>query len=119
MSIAEQYNNFQNDFGSGLDKDFDTIIDELFASDFKKIANGQELVSEAAHLHAQLISAKGMLGSFSINPVYIFQSSDGKHFTNRYIIETAKAGNFEVIAIMTIDDQKHISLIDEVYYQIQ
>lgn len=117
-NLAVSYNDFQNDFGQAVNKDYDTQIESLFAPHFKKIANGNALVGERASLKTQLEDVKKMAGKWVIQEKSIIPSHDNKQVTNRYILTSENAGSFEVIAIMSSSDGKHIDLIDEVFYQI-
>jgi hypothetical protein len=40
-NIAQKYNQFQNDFGTGVEQDYDALIASLFSPTFTKTANGK------------------------------------------------------------------------------
>lgn len=115
-TLAEQYNQFQNNFGQDSSQDYDDIILKLFTADFKKVANGNELAQERAQLLAQLNSVKDFAGTWSIQTLDIIPSADDRKCTNRYYLKSEKAGQFEVIAILSIR-QGQIHRIDEIFYQ--
>jgi hypothetical protein len=115
-TLAERYNQFQHEFGQDLDQDYDDIINHLFASDFKKIANGNELAGERAQLLPQLKGVKEFAGTWSIQCVENIPSADDEKCTIRYYLNSQKAGQFEVIAILSAR-QGLIHRIDEVFYQ--
>jgi hypothetical protein len=116
-SLAERYNQFQHDFGQGLSEDFDQQIDDLFHASFKKVANGQELVGKRDQLLAQLRGVKEFAGNWTIDSLDILACDDQSKCTIRYILTSEKAGQFEVIAIMSAQ-QGRIESIIEVFYQI-
>ena len=116
QALAERYNYFQHDFGQDVDHDYEDLISKLFNADFKKIANGNELVSERSQLLTQLRSTKEFAGSWSIHSLEIIPSADDEKCTIRYSLNSEKAGQFEVIAILSAQ-QSLIHRIDEVYYQ--
>ena len=115
QKIAEDYNEFQNDFGQSVAKDYKQIIDQLFTDDFKKIANGAELVSQRKDLEHQLHSVMKMAGNWTMSPIDTIPSADGTKCVMRYMLDTKKAGKFEVIAILNLNNGK-IHSIDEVYH---
>lgn len=49
-NIAERYNKFQNDFGSGVVQDYESIIEDLFSPEFTKTANRNQLVGKRDEL---------------------------------------------------------------------
>lgn len=116
-NLVESYNNFQNSFGQDIKLDYPRIVASLFSEDFKKIANGVELVSNAEGLINQLQSIKGTSGAWSIDVNESISSLCNKKFTLSYILNSEKLGKFEVIAIITASDQNKINSVREVYYQ--
>ena len=116
LALAEQYNQFQHAFGQGVEKDYEAIINTMFTSKFKKIANGNELASERSQLLAQLFSVKDFAGKWAIESQEIIPSQDNTKCTIRYFLASEKAGRFEVIAIIRANNGQ-IDRIDEVYYQ--
>jgi hypothetical protein len=116
-SLGKSYNDFQNNFGQNVDLDYKSIIKSLFSVDFKKVANGVELVSNAEGLLSQLDSVKKAAGLWTIDAKECITSLCGNKHTISYILNTEKFGKFGVIAIITISDRKLIDLVNEVYYQ--
>lgn len=116
--IGSKYNDFQDNFGQKNDKEFELNISNLFAENLKKIANGEVLVSGKSNLAPQLQSIRDAVGGWKIHPKFVIPSSDGKQCTIRYIIDSNKAGKFDIISVLSIDKDGKIYLIDEVYYQI-
>jgi hypothetical protein len=117
-NLAKAYNNFQNDYGQSISPDYEEIINELFSVDFKKVANGQELVAKRDGFGQQLAGVKAFAGNWIINANIIIPSVDNKQCTIRYILSSEKAGKFDVIAILSSNNGKQIDTIDEIYYQI-
>jgi hypothetical protein len=117
--LATAYNQFQDNFGNGLDADYETIIESLFSPTFKKIANGNQLVGNRGELNTQLGGVREMACDWNIDPTFIIPSDDGKSCTFRYKINTEKAGTFDVLAVMGSANGELIDNIDEVYYQIE
>jgi hypothetical protein len=115
-SIAEQYNQFQHAFGQGIVKDYEGLINDLFSPNFKKLANGNELAGERAQLLSQLIGVKEFAGNWTIQSQEIIPSLDNNKCTIRYFLDSEKAGQFEVIAILSAPHGQ-IERIEEVFYQ--
>ena len=114
--LAEKYNQFQHAFGQGKAQNYEILIETLFSPHFKKIANRKELVSERPNLLSQLTGLKDFSGNWVIQSLDIIPSYDTTKCTIRYFLNSEKAGNFEIIAILsTLYDQ--IDRIEEVYYQ--
>jgi len=57
-AIAISYNEFQHAFGQGNTVNYTDLIQDLFAPAFKKVANGNLLVSESSLLLSQLHGVK-------------------------------------------------------------
>lgn len=115
--LVESYNNFQNSFGQSLELDYQQVVTSLFSKDFKKVANGKELVSRAEGLIHQLQGVKEAAGAWSTDVKEAIVSLCGKICTFRYILDSEKLGKFEIIAIINSADQMKIDSIREVYYQ--
>ncbi len=116
--LARRYNEFQNDYGQGVSKDYNAIIESLFSSAFKKIANRTELVSERARLEQQLADVKAAAGNWTMREKSTIPSADNKQCVIWYVLETEKAGSFDVMAILRSSNGNQIDSIDEVYFQI-
>ena len=119
-SLAHRYNEFQNKFGQSSNsssEECSSTINNIFDDHFKKIANGVVLVAKKAELFNQLSSVKEFAGNWSILEIENIPSADNKKCTMRYILQSEKAGLFEVIAIMSSADGCKIDCIDEIYYQ--
>ncbi len=114
--LAEQYNQFQHAFGQGDVLNYENMINALFSPKFKKVANGNELVSERTQLLSQLMTVKDFAGKWSIQKVEIIPAQDGIKCTIRYFLNSEKARRFEVIAILSASHSQ-IDRIDEIYYQ--
>ncbi len=117
-NLAKAYNNFQNDYGQSTRQDYEEVIKALFSADLKKLANGQELVAKREGLGQQLAGVKAFAGNWTINEKLIIPSADNKQCTIRYVLSSEKAGQFDVIVVLTSADGKQIDAIDEIYYQI-
>lgn len=115
-TLAASYHEFQHKFGQNEDQDYETIIPSLFSPDFKKIANGKELVSDRTKLLSQLMDAKNFAGKWTILPEETIPSKDNTKCTIRYLLNSEKGGQFEVIAILSAPNGQ-IEHIEEVYYQ--
>lgn len=116
--LAVAYNEFQHNYGTSEELDYDGIINQLFARHFKKIANGKELVGKRDELLAQLSGVKAFAGNWKIEPIFTIVSDCNKKCTIRYILSSEKAASFDIIAVITADDEGKIEFIDEVFYQI-
>ena len=114
--LASQYTQFQNSFGQGEAQNYAEAAGLLFSHDFKKIANGQEQVSNLTMLLPQLETVKGFAGNWTIKNQETIPSQDNTKCTIKYSLDSQKAGRFEAIAILTIADNK-IKEIDEIFYQ--
>lgn len=117
LNLALQYNKFQNDFGSN-DASYQSEIDQLFTSDFQKIANKNSLVSGKDELESQLKSVKEFAGNWLIVSIYNIPSKDDKSCTIRYELHSEKAGNFDVMAILSSENGKQINKVDEVFCKL-
>ncbi|MCE3231651.1 MAG: hypothetical protein K0R76_270 [Alphaproteobacteria bacterium] len=115
-ALAEQYNQFQQAFGQGEDQDYERTINSLFSHDFKKIANGDELTSNRSQLLSQLAGIKEFAGKWTIQSHEIIPSHDNKNCTIRYLLNSEKAGNFEIIAILKVSGGQ-INQINEIFYK--
>jgi len=116
--LAKKYNKFQNNFGSNNESDCKSIIEDLFSHEFKKVANGQILISRKDEIENQLNGVKDFAGNWSITEKLIIPSQDNKICTIRYLLESEKAGIFDIIAILTSSNGSKIDSIDEIYYQL-
>jgi hypothetical protein len=74
------------------------------------------LASERARLLPQLKGVKDFAGAWSIQSLEIIPSADNAKCTIRYYLNSEKAGQFEVIAILSAKVGL-IDRIEEVYYQ--
>jgi hypothetical protein len=83
----------------------------------RRSANGQELVGHRQQLIAQLQGIKEFAGNWTINCLDLIVANEENKCTVRYILSSEKAGQFEVIAIITAQNNR-IESIHEVYYQI-
>lgn len=115
--LVESYNNFQNNFGQRVELDYPQIVNSLFSRDFKKIANGVELVSDAEGLLNQLQSVMEAAGSWVMDIKDSVSSVCGKKHVVSYILKSEKLRNFGVIAIITVSNDDKIDSIYEVYHQ--
>jgi hypothetical protein len=118
IALAKNYNELQHAFGQGKLINYKDRIQDLFSPGFKKIANGNLLVSERSLLLDQLRNIKDMAGTWEIKSRELIPSQDNTKCTISYIIATETAGDFDVIAILSSFNKEHIDLIEEVYYQI-
>jgi chemotaxis regulatin CheY-phosphate phosphatase CheZ len=116
--LAQQYNEFMTNFGAATEIDQSQFIEKLFTADFQKIANGIILTLGRKELENQLIEIKKTTGSWTIEPIKISPAANNKECTIRFMAETEKAGKFDVIAILSSEDNVQISKIDEIYYQV-
>jgi hypothetical protein len=114
--LAENYNQFQHDFGQSLSKDYAKEIEGLFTPNVIKVANGNELVDGRASLLPQLNGVKEFAGNWTIHNQEVIPSADNTKCTIRYDLKSEKAGHFEVIAILSAKDGQ-IARIEEVFYQ--
>lgn len=117
--MAQTYNQFQQDYGQENSKDYDALIEKIFAPDFQKIANGVCLVDSRSKLLFQLSEVKHSTGKWRVvEEKELIPAAAEDKCVIRYILETEKAGNFEIITILNIDRENRINKIDEVFYQI-
>ncbi len=114
--LAERYNEFQHQLGQGVEQDYETIINALFSPEFTKIANGDVLVTNRSQLLSQCKNCREMAGKWTIQSTGIIPSADNAQCTIRYLLNSEKAGQFDVIAIMSLSNGL-IDRVDEVYYQ--
>ncbi len=117
--LAKAYNDFQNHYGQSTALDYNAIIEDLFSKTFKKIANGAELVGKREALETQLASVKEFAGGWAIEEKIIIPSACNTKCTVRYILRSHKAGDFDVMALISSEDGQKIDSIDELYYQMQ
>ena len=92
--LAQRYNEFQNDFGQSTTKNYEPIIEDVFSSDLRKIANGVELVERKSFLLPQLQTAKEISGGWLLNSINIIPSIDHDKCVIHYSISTKKIGIF-------------------------
>lgn len=116
--LAEKYNEFQNSFGQSKEEDYQKIVEDLFVNSFAKVANNNCLVAKREDLLAQLLEVKNLAGAWKVIEKDTIPSQDNKKCTIRYILETEKAGAFDVIAILSIAPGNKIERIDELFYQM-
>lgn len=115
IEIVRKYNAFQNEFGQNNLKEFE--INSLFTENFKKIANGQTLVEKSSNLLSQLTEIKNSAGSWNIEEIEIQPfSNDEKRCLNHYNLNSEKLGSFDVMSIVTVDEDNLITHINEIYY---
>jgi len=116
--IAKLYNDFQRNYGQSKEIDYQSIVLELFAKDLQKIANSNVLVSARSGLLDQLGNVKNIAEKWDVIEEKVIPSLDQTQVTIQYKLETVKAGNFGVIAILTINDKMKICRIEEVFCQL-
>lgn len=116
--LAQQYNEFMTYFGAAANINKSLLIEKLFTTDFQKIANGIILTVGRKELENQLTEIKKTTGNWTIEPLKISPAANNKECTIRFMAETEKAGKFDVIAILSSEDNLQINKIDEIYYQI-
>lgn len=119
--LAEKYNKFQQDVGQGTHGGgdlsvFEEVVNTLFSSQFKKVANGSELAGDRAQLLPQLKAVKDFAGNWQVDSQLVIPSQDNTKCTIRYFLNSEKAGRFDVIAILTSSNGQ-IDRVDEVFYQ--
>lgn len=117
--LVDVYNSFQQAYGKEVSLNYPFLIELIFSKDFKKIANQEELVSDRAGLEPQLENVKALFGSWEKEVKYIIPSACGTKCTLRYTLKSEKAGDFDVFAVLTSQDGKHIDVIDEIYREIE
>jgi len=117
-NIAETYNQFQNDFGSSVEQDYDALIESLFSPEFTKTANGQVLVASRDALLKQLSDLKITAGGWTIDSKHIIVPAEDHNYAIRYFIHTETIGSFDVMLLLGSSDGIKIDFVDEVYYQI-
>lgn len=118
INLANRYNKFQKDVGAQLDSHIDQTISEIFSSSFKKIANGSLLVTTRDDLKKQLAGVRQQVEGWAIDVKEISAFQDPQRCLIRYHLASAKAGHFDVMAILRASQDGLIEEIDEVYYQI-
>lgn len=116
-NIAERYNKFQNDFGSGLVQDYESIIEGLFSPSFTKTANRNQLVGKRDELKSQLEDIKKMVGKWTIEPTKTIKSADSNDYVISYSLKT-NDNVFDVIAILESSDGERIDCISEIYHVV-
>lgn len=116
-NIADRYNKFKNDFGSGVVQDYESIIENLFSPSFSKTANRAQLVGSRDELKTQLEDIKKMVGEWIIEPTKTIKSFDNNDYVISYSLKT-KDNIFDVIAILESSDGVKIDCIDEVYHVV-
>ena len=117
-NIAQKYNQFQSDFGAHVEQNYDGLIENLFSVNFSKIANGKVLVAKADELKGQLLAVRDFAGGWTLDVKQVIPSANDHSYVVRYILNTEKAGGFDVMAIIGSSDGIKIDFIDEIYYQI-
>lgn len=117
--LIDTYNAFQNNYGQATDEDFEATIADLFSSEFRKVANGVELVTKREGLQKQLAQAKNFAGNWRVEPTEVLPVETQNKCTLRYFLHTERAGKLDVIAIITSKDGLKIDVIDEVYCHLK
>jgi len=117
-TLADQYNEFQRKVGAKQEDTFE-VIPRLFSPNFRKIANGSELVNGCAHLQKQLEDIRELTGGWQVEVKKQIPSADNHHCLIRYHLLTVKLGTFDIMALLTTSDGRHIEGIDEVYYTVE
>lgn len=117
--LARQYHDFQNAVGQGASlADITATALRLFSPTFEKIANGTVLVANRDALAQQMCDVRGFAGSWRVIDKPTIASTCGTQCVLRFVLETEKAGAFEVMAHLLSRDGVHIDRIDEIYYQM-
>lgn len=113
--IAQQYTDFQNDFGNSVDKCYDQVIESLFAPNLTKVANGATLAANRDELKGQLESVRAQVGEWTMHVKKVMKDEGNfDHFI--YYDLTTPNNVFAVMAILGSSDGKVIDYIDEIYY---
>ena len=117
IKLGKLYNQFQHSYGQSVSLDYDNTVKSLFSANFKKIANGIELVSGAQNLLIQLNEVKKSAGLWTIDVIDTIPSLCNQKLTISYILNSEKLGKFGIIAIINSSDGEKIDQVNEVYYQ--
>ena len=118
LNLARQYNQFQQQVGNTLDSTYEGMIPNLFSSSFVKIANGIVLVTNRSLLKDQLENVRKVAGSWVIIGKEEIPFQEPNRCLIRYHLMSKDLGSYDVMAILTIDQEGKIQRIEENYYQI-
>lgn len=117
LELAQQYNALQMKMGSSETLDWHEEINALFSEDFTKIANGNTLVKNRSELQEQIIMCRKGFGSWNITVTEIIPSPDNQKCVIGYMLLT-KTVSFDVIAILSSQNNQKIDSIDEIYCEL-
>lgn len=117
-NIAERYYSFQNDFGSGVIQDYESIIEELFSPEFTKIGNREQLVGSRDELKLHLEKVREEVGGWRIEVINTIKSADNNDYVINYSLKSEKEA-WDVIAILGSSDGNKIDSIDGLYYILE
>ncbi len=117
--LADRYNNIQIQMGKDDVLDWSSDINALFAEDFTKTANGSVLVNNRSELQNQIIMCREGAGRWQIDVKDVIPSYDNHKCTIHFVLTSEKAGNFDIIAILTGTNDQKIASVNEVFYQVQ
>ncbi len=118
LNLAKQYNQFQQQVGNTLDLAYEHIIAHLFSPSFVKIANGIVLVTNRSLLKDQLENVRKVAGAWMIISKEEILFQDPNRCLVRYHLISKDLGSYDVMAILTMDQEGKIQRIEENYYQI-
>jgi hypothetical protein len=118
LNLARQYNQFQQQVGNTLDSAYEDMIPNLFSSSFIKIANGIALVTNRSLLKDQLENVRKVAGSWVIVSKEEIPFQESNRCLIRYHLMSKDLGSYDVMAILTMDQEEKIQRIEENYYQI-
>ena len=118
LNLARQYNQFQQQVGNTLDSTYEDMIPNLFSSSFIKIANGIVLATNRSLLKDQLENVRKVAGSWVIVSKEEIPFQEQNRCLIRYHLMSKDLGSYDVMAILTMDQEGKIQRNEENYYQI-
>lgn len=117
--LARLYNAFQNEYGQAArPSKLAYGVEALFSPSFQKIANGNTLVHTRDELESQLAEVRAFAGTWKVVEKAVMPGACETQCVTRYLLETEKAGTFDIMAHITSLDGEKIDAIDEIYYRV-
>lgn len=110
---GEQYLDFMSQVGRASNDGYIAQMPEIFATECKKIENGNELLTTREELIEQLKNARRIVGVWEITTLNILPVPDQQTCVVHFQWDSETTGPHATMAILKFDDEMHIYEIVE------
>jgi hypothetical protein len=115
VDIGNDYMALLNRIGAEQNLSHQNKASSLCAPHCKKIVNGALWYQGVDNFVPQLLSTAEKVGFWTIEPLDVISSQDGRTIALRFLVRTEKAGIWNTCVILRCDDALFITEINEVF----